>query len=212
MTPGTVGRLSGSRLRWRVSAVLCSRSYSVARSRASAHWPASASRKTRSSSVIWRGRVKENRSAPSDAPDDNSGMPTQAFSSVFARNSVRSISPSKCLRSASGLSSNNGRRAWMAAVITLGSPSGMSSGGPPAPFGRPPGLMVRSRSRSVSTMATTDRSAPIADLPTSVMTWTTCSTVIASASIEVACCSLAVRSAAADSCSVSRPRISSASR
>ena len=36
--------------------------------------------------------------------------------------------------------------------------------------------------------------------------------VSASASIEVACCSRAVRSAAADSCSVSRPRISSASR
>ena len=71
---------------------------------------------------------------------------------------------------------------------------------------------MRSRSRSVSTIATADRSAPTADRPTSLMTWTTCSTVSASASIDVACWSLAVRRAAADSCSVSRPRISSASR
>ena len=35
--PGTVGSVSGRRLRWSVSAVRCSRSYSVARSSASAH-------------------------------------------------------------------------------------------------------------------------------------------------------------------------------
>ena len=72
--------------------------------------------------------------------------------------------------------------------------------------------MIRSRSRSLSTSATADRSAPIADWPTSVMTPTTSCTDSASASSEVACCSLEVRSAAADSCSVSLPRISSASR
>ena len=88
----------------------------------------------------------------------------------------------------------------------------MSPGGAPGPSGRPAGLTVRSRSRSGSSIATAERSAPIADRPTSVMTSTTCSTVMASASIEVACCSRTVRSAAADSCSVSRPRISSASR
>ena len=96
--------------------------------------------------------------------------------------------------------------------MTLATDSGMSPPGAPGLSGRPPGLMVRSRSRSVSRIATADRSAPIAERPTSVMTWTTCSTVRASASIDVACCSRAVRSAAADSCSVSRPRISSASR
>ena len=73
-------------------------------------------------------------------------------------------------------------------------------------------LTTRSRAPSASSSATAERSAPIAVRPTSVMTSTTCSTVSASASIEVACCSRAVRSAAADSCSVSRPRISSASR
>ncbi len=71
---------------------------------------------------------------------------------------------------------------------------------------------MTTRSRAPSSSATAERSAPIAVRPTSVMTSTTCSTVSASASIEVACCSRAVRSAAADSCSVSRPRISSASR
>jgi hypothetical protein len=74
----------------------------------------------------------------------------------------------------------------------------------------PAGLITRSRPPSSS--ATADRWAPIAVRPTSVITSTTCSTVSASASIEVACCSRAVRRAAADSCSVSRPRISSASR
>ncbi|GAA0963744.1 hypothetical protein GCM10009550_59930 [Actinocorallia libanotica] len=63
-----------------------------------------------------------------------------------------------------------------------------------------------------SSSATAERSAPIAERPTSVITETTWLTVSASASIEVACCSRAVRSAAADSCSVRRPRISSASR
>ena len=100
----------------------------------------------------------------------------------------------------------------MAMVMTLGTSSGMSPAGAPGPSGRPVGLMVRTRSRSGSSSATADRSAPMADRPTSVMTSTTCSTVSASASIEVACWSRAVRSAAADSCSVSRPRISSASR
>ena len=93
----------------------------------------------------------------------------------------------------------------MAAPITLGASSGSSPG-------RPPGLTARSRSPSGSSSATADRSAPTADRPTSVITSTTCSTVSASASIDVACCSRAVRRAAADSCSVSLPRISSASR
>ena len=78
------------------------------------------------------------------------------------------------------------------------------------PGGMPAGLITCSRPPSSS--ATADRCAPIAVRPTSVITSTTCSTVSASASMEVACCSRAVRSAAADSCSVSRPRISSASR
>jgi hypothetical protein len=102
-------------------------------------------------------------------------------------------------------STSTGRRVVTAAVITLGASSGISAVGPP-------GLTVCSRSPSESSRATADRSAPTADRPTSVITSTTCSTVSASASIEVACCSRAVRSAAADSCSVSRPRISSASR
>ena len=100
----------------------------------------------------------------------------------------------------------------MAAVITLGTSSGMSPDGPPGLSGKPAGLTVFSRSRSGSSSATADRSAPIAERPTSVITSTTCLTVMASASIEVACCSRTVRSAAAESCSVSRPRISSASR
>ena len=62
--PGSWGRSLGRRLRCSSSAVRCSRSNSSARSTASAHWPASASRKTRSSSVISLGRVKEKRSAP----------------------------------------------------------------------------------------------------------------------------------------------------
>ena len=58
--------------------------------------------------------------------------------------------------------------------------------------------MVCSLILSSSSNATAERSAPIADRPTSVITETTWFTVSASASIEVACCSLAVRSAAAD--------------
>ena len=88
----------------------------------------------------------------------------------------------------------------------------MSPLGAPRLSGSPARLTVFSRSRSGSSIATAERSAPMADRPTSVITSTTCSTVSASASIEVACCSRAVRRAAADSCSVSRPRISSASR
>ena len=100
----------------------------------------------------------------------------------------------------------------IALVITLGD---WRLSGPPAAsgaLGNPSRLTTLSRVPSESSSATAERSAPIAVRPTSVMTSTTCSTVSASASIEVACCSRAVRSAAADSCSVSRPRISSASR
>ena len=93
---------------------------------ASAHWPASASRNTRSSSATWRGRVKENRSAPMAWPEDSSGSPTQAFSSLCARNLSTPGESSNSLRSASGLSSSSGRRCWIAAVITLGADSGSS--------------------------------------------------------------------------------------
>ena len=66
--PATRGSSPGSRLRCRVTAAVCSFSYISARSTASAHWPARASRKTRSSSRIVRGLPKENRSAPSGMP------------------------------------------------------------------------------------------------------------------------------------------------
>ncbi len=212
MMPGTLGSRSGSRLRCSVSAVVCSRSNSEARSTASAHWPASASRNTRSSSVIFRGRENENRSAPIADPAASNGIPTQARSSVWDRNRSRSATSAKVRRSASGFSTITGRRVVMARLMTLGTSSGMSSPGWPGLSGRPPGFTVCTRSRSGSSRATAERSAPIADRPTSVITSTTCSTVSASASMEVACCSRAVRSAAAESCSVSRPRISSASR
>src|SRR5580698_620545 len=195
--PGTLGSWSGSRLRCSVSAVLCSRSYSPARSTASWHCPASASRKTRSSSVIFLGRPKENRSAPSGAPAASSGRPTQDRSSEAAtRSGSISSSPSNCLRRSSGSSTSTGRRVAIALVITLGD-SSVSS--PPAESGalRRSSLTTRSRALSGSSSATAERSAPIAVRPTSVMTSTTCSTVSASASIEVACCSRAVRSAAA---------------
>ena len=123
-----------------------------------------------------------------------------------------SSTPSKCRRSDSGFSTSTGRRDVMARVMTLGASSGMSPAGAPGTSGSPSGLIVCSCSRSRSSRATADRSAPIAERPTSVITSTTWSTVSASASMDVACCSRAVRNAAADSCSVSRPRISSASR
>ena len=162
--------------------------------------------------MIFLGRPNENRSAPSGAPAASSGRPTQDRSSEAAtRSGSMSSSSSNCLRRSSGSSTSTGRLVAMALVITLGD---SSVSWPPGESGasRRSSLTTRSRAPSGSSSATAERSAPIAVRPTSVMTSTTCSTVSASASIEVACCSRAVRSAAADSCSVSRPRISSASR
>ncbi len=108
---------------------------------------------------------------------------------------------------------STGRLVAIARVITLGVSRVSRTPAASGPAGaRPLGLTTRSPSLSSSSSATAERRAPIAVRPTSVITSTTCSTSSASASIAVACCSRAVRSAAADSWSVSRCRISSASR
>ena len=108
---------------------------------------------------------------------------------------------------------STGRRVAIARVMTLGVSSVSRTPAPSGPVGASPDrLTTRRPSLSSSRSATAERSAPIAVRPTSVITSTTCSTSRASASMAVACCSRAVRSAAADSWSVSLPRISSASR
>ena len=107
----------------------------AARSTARAHCPASASRKTRSSSVILRGRPKENRSAPSGAPAASSGSPTQDRSSSPATISMGASSSSR--RSASGSSASTGRRVAIARVITPGLSSRMSRVAAACPGGMP---------------------------------------------------------------------------
>ena len=136
--PRTLGNSSGSRLRCSVTAAVCSFSYISARSTASAHWPASASRKTRSSSRIVRGVRNENRSAPSGIPAASSGSPTQACSSPVSRTGPAppsaSGSDSNWARNSSGSAISTGRLVAIARVITLGVSSVSRT---PAASGRP---------------------------------------------------------------------------
>ena len=159
----------------------------------------------------------ENRSAPSGIPAASSGSPTQACSSPVSRTApgaavgVRlrlELGPQLLGvgdehrppgRDRAGHHARGVQRQPHAGRVRAGRRQAARVDHPQAEL-----VVLEQRHRRAQ--------APIAVRPTSVITSTTCSTSSASASIAVACCSRAVRSAAADSWSVSRCRISSASR
>ena len=121
--PFTTGRRSGSRLRCSVSAVECSRSNSVARSTASAHWPASASRKTPSSWEIFCGPGERE---PQRAQRPPGGEQRQPHPGALVAGEHRldhalvGARVGELLAQVSGDSANTGRRLFTAMVEHVG--------------------------------------------------------------------------------------------